>query len=91
VTLLQPFAEAPPIVEVSPLAPFRQAPEGGNAALLKLTAREREVTALVMRGMTNAQIAYSLGKVEGTIKVQLHTIYRKLEVQNRSGLMLLLS
>ena len=92
VTLLQPLAEAPPIVEVAPAAPTRPAPvESGNAALLKLTPREQEVTALVLRGMTNAQIAYSLGKVEGTIKVQLHTIYRKLEVQNRSGLMLLLS
>jgi DNA-binding CsgD family transcriptional regulator len=92
VTLLQPLAEAPPIVEVAPGTPSRAAPtQGGNAALLKLTAREREVTALVLRGMTNAQIAHSLGKVEGTIKVQLHTIYRKLEVQNRSGLMLLLS
>jgi|GEM_PF-3460558 len=92
VTLLQPFAEAPPIVEVAPGGPGRPpSGEGSNAALLRLTPRERDVVALVLRGMTNAQIAYSLGKVEGTIKVQLHTIYRKLEVQNRTGLMLLLA
>jgi DNA-binding CsgD family transcriptional regulator len=93
VTLVRPLPHIPPIVEVALAAPpsATLAGQPANAALLRLTPGERDVVGLVLKGMTNAQIAYALGKVEGTVKGQLHAIYRKLEVPNRAGLMLLLS
>ncbi|MFC7327933.1 response regulator [Marinactinospora rubrisoli] len=48
-----------------------------------LTAREREVLALVGRGMSNAEIGRRLHVVEGTVKVFVSTILRRLEVRNR--------
>lgn len=49
-----------------------------------LTAREREVMALVVTGMLNKQIADRLGIAEITVKVHLQSIYRKLGVSNRT-------
>ncbi|MCI2417943.1 response regulator transcription factor [Saccharopolyspora sp. K220] len=48
-----------------------------------LTAREREVLALVGNGLPNAEIARRLHVVEGTVKVFVSTILRRLEVPNR--------
>jgi DNA-binding CsgD family transcriptional regulator len=92
VTLLRPLPQVLPIVEVALGSPVAQAAavRAPNAALQRLTLREREVVSLVLKGLSNAQIAHSLGKVEGTVKGQLHAIYRKLDVANRTGLMLLL-
>ena len=52
-----------------------------------LTRREMEVVGLVTLGLANKVIAEQLGVVEGTIKIHLHNIYRKLRVTNRIGLM----
>ena len=40
--------------------------------------REREVMRLAAEGLTNKTIARQLGVSEGTIKLHLHNIYRKL-------------
>jgi DNA-binding NarL/FixJ family response regulator len=48
-----------------------------------LTAREREVLALVGGGLPNAEIARRLNVVEGTVKVFVSSILRRLEVANR--------
>ncbi|MGP4016553.1 response regulator [Saccharopolyspora sp. 5N708] len=48
-----------------------------------LTAREREVLALVGNGLPNAEIARRLHVVEGTVKVFVSAILRRLEVPNR--------
>jgi DNA-binding NarL/FixJ family response regulator len=52
-----------------------------------LTRREFEVADLVYLGLANKVIAKRLGVVEGTIKIHLHNIYRKLRVPNRTGLL----
>jgi DNA-binding NarL/FixJ family response regulator len=52
-----------------------------------LTRREFEVADLVYLGLANKVIATRLGVVEGTIKIHLHNIYRKLRVSNRTGLL----
>jgi FixJ family two-component response regulator len=52
----------------------------------KLTAREREVMALVASGMPNKRIAFQLGTVEKTIKVHRARIMQKMEVQSLAGL-----
>ena len=48
----------------------------------KLTARERDVIALTVRGMLNKQIAGELGISEATIKVHRHNIMQKMEANS---------
>jgi FixJ family two-component response regulator len=48
----------------------------------KLTTREQEVFALVVRGKLNKQIAHVLGKSERTIKVDRHSVMEKLKVRS---------
>ncbi len=49
-----------------------------------LTAREREILGLMAAGMTNPQIAAQLVIGASTVKTHTLTIYRKLEVANRT-------
>lgn len=51
-----------------------------------LTAREAEIADFVCMGLRNRDIADRVGLTEGTIKVHLHHIYRKLGVSSRSEL-----
>jgi DNA-binding NarL/FixJ family response regulator len=53
-----------------------------------LTRRELEVFRLVSHGLANKVVARELGLTEGTVKIHLHSIYRKLRVANRAGLIL---
>jgi DNA-binding NarL/FixJ family response regulator len=53
-----------------------------------LTRREAEVAGLVSKGLPNKVVARQLGVVEGTVKIHLNNIYRKLQVTNRVGLIL---
>lgn len=53
-----------------------------------LTRREAEIMRLVSQGLANKVVARELGLQEGTVKIHLHAIYRKLGVSNRSGLIL---
>jgi DNA-binding NarL/FixJ family response regulator len=55
---------------------------------LALTKRETEIAGLVSQGLGNRVVAGQLGVAEGTVKIHLHNIYRKLRVENRTGLML---
>ncbi|PRX98141.1 LuxR family two component transcriptional regulator [Allonocardiopsis opalescens] len=48
-----------------------------------LSPREREVLALLGSGLSNAEIAARLHIVEGTVKVFVSAILRRLEVKNR--------
>jgi DNA-binding NarL/FixJ family response regulator len=54
---------------------------------LDLTPREMEIVRLVAEGLGNKAIAERLFVQEGTVKVHLHNIYRKLSVDNRVALM----
>src|SRR5271166_6108818 len=54
----------------------------------RLTHREAEVAGLVSQGLANRTVAAQLGVREGTVKVHLHNIYRKLGVSNRTALAL---
>jgi two-component system nitrate/nitrite response regulator NarP len=51
-----------------------------------LTPRERELIDLVRQGLRNRDIAAQLGVTEGTVKVDLHAIFDKLGVDNRTEL-----
>jgi DNA-binding NarL/FixJ family response regulator len=50
----------------------------------KLTKREREVLAGLTHGKSNKQIAYDLDILEPTVKLHVKTLFRKLEVVNRT-------
>lgn len=55
---------------------FREAAE-------TLTARELEIVRMVARGLRNRAIAEQLFISEGTVKIHLHNIYQKIEVDGR--------
>jgi DNA-binding NarL/FixJ family response regulator len=59
-----------------------------NVSEHSLTKRETEIAGLVSLGLANKTVAGQLGVVEGTVKIHLHNIYRKLRVSNRTGLRL---
>lgn len=52
--------------------------------LAALTPREREVLQCVSRGLTNRQIARTLGIVEKTVKNHLYAIFAKIRVSDRT-------
>jgi two-component system, NarL family, nitrate/nitrite response regulator NarL len=56
---------------------------------IPLTARELDVVRLVSSGLPNKSVAYRLGLQEGTVKIHLNNIYRKLSVPNRTALALI--
>ncbi|MBK7330200.1 MAG: hypothetical protein IPI85_14300 [Dehalococcoidia bacterium] len=60
-------------------------PSGGSGAaqLLALSAREREVLALVAAGKTNREIAEKLVVAEATAARHVHNILNKLDLANR--------
>ena len=63
-------------------------PANANSVGGMLTRREAEIAELVARGFANKVVAGQLGVREGTVKIHLHNIYRKLRVSNRAGLIL---
>ena len=54
-----------------------------------LTTRERQIVLVLSEGLTNREIAQRLRLAEGTVKVHLHHIYRKLGIANRTALVVL--
>jgi RNA polymerase sigma factor (sigma-70 family) len=57
-----------------------------RALLSRLTAREREVFGLLVRGKPHKQIAYALGTSERTIKLHRHNVMEKFQVQSLAEL-----
>jgi DNA-binding NarL/FixJ family response regulator len=55
----------------------------GGAVQALLSAREREIVRLVAGGLRNRAIADRLAISEGTVKVHVHNIYQKLDVNGR--------
>ncbi|SEQ72530.1 two component transcriptional regulator, LuxR family [Faunimonas pinastri] len=60
----------------------------GELKPVTLTARERDIVGLVSSGRRNKEIAYDLQITEGTVKMHLHTVFRKLGVTSRTELAL---
>jgi DNA-binding CsgD family transcriptional regulator len=56
-----------------------------SASIGSLSRRERDVLALASRGMTNGQIASQLSLSVHGVKFHLASIFRKLEVDNRTA------
>ena len=70
------------------LVPTGKEVSGANTGnvLAGLTDREREIMRLVSEGLSNKEVARVLNISQGTIKVHLHNIYQKLEINNRTVL-----
>lgn len=60
---------------------------GSRDASLVLTPRETELVRLIARGLRNSEIAEKLSISTGTVKVHLHNIYEKLELDGRVALL----
>ena len=60
--------------------------DGIKRRIEQLTAREREVMTLVVRGLLNKQIAFELGTVEKTVKVHRSRVMEKMQVQSLAEL-----
>lgn len=52
-----------------------------------LTARELEIVRMIATGLRNKEIAERLSITEGTVKIHLHNIYGKVNVNGRLALM----
>jgi len=98
--LLKPIAQAPiedaihkamagipPIAD--PMMPFLVQMARSRAAKFStppgLTKREREVLTLLARGLTDREMAATVGVAESTIHSHLHHLYQKLGVDSRAG------
>ena len=64
----------------------RRKPQAESPAGLpthECTDRERQIIDLLLQGMTNKQIAQTLGIAEDTVKKHLQHVYKKLGVRRR--------
>ncbi|MDQ3943626.1 MAG: response regulator transcription factor [Actinomycetota bacterium] len=78
-------ARLDPQVTATVLAEVAQPAAGPDeAALATLTPREREVLALLARGLTNAQLARELVLSEKTVKTHVSSILAKLRLADRT-------
>ena len=59
-------------------------PSGGDAGLDQLTAREREVLALLGQGLSNRDLAAALFVAEKTVKTHVSSILSKLHLTDRT-------
>jgi DNA-binding NarL/FixJ family response regulator len=61
---------------------------GARHAAELLTTRELDIARLVAQNMRNKEIARQLAITEGTVKIHLHNIYQKLDIDSRVALTL---
>lgn len=66
-------------------APLQHLVDRGLARL-GLTPREEEIARLVLKGLSNAEIARAAGLSDKTVKQHVSEIFQKAQVENRAGL-----
>jgi two-component system, NarL family, nitrate/nitrite response regulator NarL len=60
-----------------------------TTSLVRLTRRERQLVSLLVGGLRNKEIGFSLGIAEGTVKVYMSKLFQKVGVNDRFELALL--
>ncbi|MGY3697524.1 two-component system nitrate/nitrite response regulator NarL [Bradyrhizobium sp. USDA 3240] len=90
-TLLQTLRQVADGHRMLPAPSSEVSISSGQSAILEkhlavLTDRERQIMRLVSEGLSNKEIGRRLKVADGTIKVHLHHIFRKLEIGNRTAL-----
>lgn len=82
-TLFRPdgLAGAARLDDARPVVP---AANGAQPAELGLTERQTQVLALMVRGLSNREIAARLGLSEGTVKIHATAIFKTLGVSSRT-------
>lgn len=90
-TLMQTLRQVADGQKMLPVPSCEEAISGTQSAILEkylamLTDRERQIVRLVSEGLSNKEIGRRLKVADGTIKVHLHHIFRKLEINNRTTL-----
>lgn len=91
-TVAEGAAWLDPAVTGRVLTTYRAAPAlalARDASLGELTAREREVLAMIGHGMTNAEIAADLVLGEGTVKSHVNRVFSKLHLRDRAAAVVL--
>jgi DNA-binding NarL/FixJ family response regulator len=86
-TVAQGGAWLDPAVTGRVLTTYRSAPvrAAGATELNALTARERDVLALIGAGSSNAEIAAELVLGEGTVKTHVNHLFAKLHLRDRAA------
>lgn len=67
-----------------PAGPASMLLEGMNSPGHRLTPRQIQILSAVTRGKSNKEVGAALGITEGTVKLQLNRIFRRLGVVNRT-------
>ena len=70
------------------LATLMRREAGAREVADRLTRREIEMVRMVATGLRNKEMSGCLAITEGTVKIHLHNVYKKLKVQNRVELTL---
>jgi DNA-binding NarL/FixJ family response regulator len=60
--------------------------QSAGDATESLTVRQRQIIRMVAGGLSNKDVGRRLDLSEGTVKVHLHNVYRKLGINSRSAL-----
>ena len=87
------YREDPPIEEAADPELITKVFRTGTLSIRRpaarqLTPREAEIAQLAIRGISTKDIAARLDVKQGTVKIHLHSIYEKLNVGGRLGLIL---
>jgi DNA-binding CsgD family transcriptional regulator len=78
--------ELRPVLAVAEACYRSPSPALADEAIDRLTAREREIVALVVKGLTNPEIGTALSLSLHTVRNHLNTVFRKLDVGTRAEL-----
>jgi two-component system, NarL family, nitrate/nitrite response regulator NarL len=74
---------------MEPFEALRQKLKLSARAHEPLTTRERQIVGVLSEGVSNKEIGRRLRLAEGTVKIHLHHVYRKLGIANRTALAVL--